>query len=202
MAQARAAARAGQDRRVDRRGRLRQEAVRVEAHALPRGLLLRALALQVVRPGRAVQDLVRHLVLGVDPVRLVVRRLLDVLVALAVVPAESTGELERRWRGEGIVESRAAPRRKKGSRWASSSSSVGSQARSGGSRSTKGQPSPPAPTLLTMSESTVAGRMPRSATAMTMAYISARFPKFRATAMGMRPVQFVAMGSQSDARAT
>jgi len=53
-----------------------------------------------------------------------------------------------------------------------------------------------------MSESTVAGRMPRSATAMTMAYISARFPKFRATAMGMRPVQFVAMGSQSDARAT
>ncbi len=52
-----------------------------------------------------------------------------------------------------------------------------------------------------MSESTVAGRMPRSATAMTMAYISARFPKFRATAMGMRPVQFVAMGSQSCARA-
>ena len=121
--------------------------------------------------------------------------------ALAVVlvgrPVSWSGDDDR---GEGIVESRAAPH-----------SQVGlvveqrrvARARSGGSRSTKGQPSPPAPTLLTMSESTVAGRMPRSATAMTMAYsISARFPKFRATAMGMRPVQFVAMGSQSDARAT
>jgi hypothetical protein len=34
-----------------------------------------------------------------------------------------------------------------------------------------------------------------------MAYISARFPKLRCTAMGMRAVQLEAMGSQSLARA-
>jgi hypothetical protein len=62
------------------------------------------------------------------------------------------------------------------------------QPRSAAIASTKGQPSPFASTLLTIKWSTLAGRKPKSAVANTIAYISAKFPKFLATAMGIKLV--------------